>query len=113
MMGYGMTMVTAYRMIFGVHAIIGAIELILTLRLSSACEVQKSTDKNDNETAPLLANGSTNGNAHHDNHEKRSPFASLPHLTTTSKLIIIQLCILFSFDSFASGLAPMYVPNAI
>lgn len=97
--------IDAYRATFMAYAVLGAVKLVLSLLLGRDCEVNKQPlQANPTETAPLL-----NGNTSNGDDKKRSKFALLPQLSRESKIILLQLCILIAFDSFASGLAPLYV----
>lgn len=97
--------VKAYRLIFFVYAVIGLLKLVLALSLSEACEAEKQpSSANATETAPLL-NPDNDG----DNGKKKKRRNIFPRLSRESQVILVQLCLLFAFDNFASGLAPMYV----
>jgi MFS family permease len=99
--------IEAYRAVFIAYAFLGLLKFLLTLLLSAQCEANvqpKST--NATETAPLL-HGDDDGNA--KKRKKPSIFARLPNLSTESKVILAQLCVLFAFDNFGSGVATMYV----
>lgn len=101
----GWERVPAYRVIYYAYAVIGLIKLMLTLTLSKGCEPEKQpSTSNASETAPLLGD---NGNKKPK--KKGSPLALVPQLSKESKVILSQLCFLFAFDNFASGLAPLYV----
>lgn len=94
--------VPAYRVVYIAYAVLGGVKLLLSLLLGQECEVDKQPlEANPSETAPLLA-----GNGGKDD-GKRSKFALLPQLSKESKVILVQLCILFAFDNFASGLASL------
>lgn len=96
-----------YRVMFLGYAAIGALKFLLTLLLSAECEAEpaqhKPKDRQD-ETAPLLRQ---------ENEEQTNapPKESKPGLWSSispeSRAIVFRLCILFAFDNFASGLAPM------
>ena len=98
--------IDAYRAVFIAYAFLGLLKFLLTLLLSAECEANvqpKSTHAT--ETAPLL-HSDNDGNA--KKRKKPSVFAQLPSLSAQSKIILVQLCILFAFDNFGSGLAAMY-----
>lgn len=64
------------------------------------------------ETAPLLGNnaGSStiqNNKKKDKKKQKSSRFRLLPEISKESRVVLLQLCILFAFDNFASGLAPL------
>lgn len=100
--------VRAYRIVYYAYAVIGLIKLTLALILSEDCESEKQPlTANAIETAPLLReNGGRKPN------KQRSPLVLIPKLSNESKLILFQLCVLFAFDNFASGLAPLYVSRS-
>ena len=96
----GWSTVQAYRVIYYVYALIGLIKFILTLVLSKDCEAEKQPPTaNPTETAPLLGLDKKP--------KKNNPLSLVPQLSPESKAILFQLCILFAFDNFASGLAPL------
>ena len=96
--------VEAYRVIYFGYAAVGLIKFLLTIILSSQCEADVQPERaSETETAPLLQNE----NSENRDAKKPSKFALLPHLSTESKVVLVQLCLLFAFDNFASGLAPM------
>jgi hypothetical protein len=93
-----------YRAVFWGYAAFGVLKLILSLALSKAVEAEKKTTPPPyTETAPLL------GDAAEDD-EPKSKFRSLlPNISAESKVIVLNLCLLFALDAFASGLAPLSV----
>ena len=98
----GWDKIDAYRVIYFAYAVIGLVKFGLAWSLSANCEAEKQPPSaNATETAPLLANGTTKPA------KKESKFALLPKLSTESKIILVELCMLFFFDNFASGLAPL------
>jgi hypothetical protein len=113
--------IEAYRVIFSIYAVVGLVKLSLALLLSKACEVDskpKPRGAAATETAPLLGNGNgsasanANGAVQDDNDididkKKKRRFRLLPDISKESQLVLLQLCILFAFDNFASGLAPV------
>ncbi|EXJ77665.1 hypothetical protein A1O3_09894 [Capronia epimyces CBS 606.96] len=111
------TSVRAYRLVFFIYASVGIVKLGLALLLSKECEVTsqpKSANATETETAPLLggnanadANANTNKNAPASKGETKKRWSLLPNISKESKVILVQLCILFAFDNFASGLAPV------
>lgn len=56
---------------------------------------------NPSETSPLIGDNSTG------DQKKRKRWSLLPDISKESRVVLIQLCILFAFDNFASGLAPV------
>jgi MFS family permease len=100
------TRVETYHLVFLVYAGIGVIKLILTLLLSSRCELEKPQDPAVNgETAPLLGNG--DDQAAKKKKKNPSMCSMLPQMSRESRAVLVQLCALFALDNFASGLAPM------
>ena len=95
--------IRAYRLIFFVYAAIGFIKFGLACALSRKVEAEKkATPPQDSETTPLLANGNE------DEPRAKGRIASLfPTVSKESRVIVINLCILFALDSFASGLVPL------
>jgi hypothetical protein len=93
--------IEAYRTVFFVYAAIGVIKLILALLLSTACEMaSKPVTTDAPETAPLLNNEATTPTI-------KKKGMSLPHISRESRVVLLQLAVLFAFDSFASGLVPL------
>lgn len=96
-----------YRAIFFGYAAIGALKFLLTLSLSAHCEAEpadsRGKDRQD-ETAPLLRQENAQ-------QPEAPPKKSKPGLWSSispeSRAIVFRLCVLFAFDNFASGLAPM------
>ena len=103
--------IATHRAIFVAYSVVGTIKLLLTLGLSNNVELQpvKPVVADEaSETAPLL--GGTNGSTTTNPVKPDSPRGWLPNISKEGRIIIINLCLLFSIDSFASGLAPLYVP---
>lgn len=100
----GWSAVRAYRTMFFAYAVIGLIKFLLACSLSRNCEAEKkATPAGDTETAPLLGDNGPKA-------KKSKPSRSLlPSISKESRVIVLNLCILFALDSFASGLAPLYV----
>lgn len=100
----GWEQLVVYRAVFWGYAVVGVVKLLLTLGLSKACEAEKKrpVPTADTETAPLL------GDDAQVPKKKKSAFRSLlPEISSESKLIVVNLCLLFALDSFASGLASL------
>jgi hypothetical protein len=98
--------VAAYRVVFWGYAVVGLIKLSLAMALSKACEAGKkqAPPAADPETAPLLGDGAED----EEPKKKQSRLlALLPEISKESRLIVVNLCILFALDAFASGLAPL------
>ncbi|RYP92840.1 hypothetical protein DL770_001011 [Monosporascus sp. CRB-9-2] len=95
--------IPSYRAIYFGYAAIGALKLVLSLLLTRLVESEKirqRANEGQGEAAPLL-NGSTEEPA------KRGIRSLLPHISKDSVPVVINLCLLFALDSFASGLTPM------
>lgn len=101
----GWEVVKTYRHVFWAYAGFGLIKLCLALALSKAVEAEKKVTPNpDPETAPLLGDGAED----EEPKKKKSWIASkLPEISPESRIIVVNLCILFALDAFASGLAPL------
>jgi len=96
-----------YRLIFLAYAALGGVKFLLILCLSKGCEADPPTNIADaDETAPLLQE---TGTVPAPQPSKKKTFTLLPDISPESRPILVQLCFLFAMDSFASGLAPMYV----
>jgi hypothetical protein len=98
--------IAAYRSIFWGYAVVGLIKLCLAMALSKACEAEKkqAPPAADPETAPLLGDGAED----EEPKKKQSRLlALLPEISKESRIIVVNLCILFALDAFASGLAPL------
>ncbi|KAE9377095.1 MFS general substrate transporter [Stipitochalara longipes BDJ] len=98
--------VAAYRAVFWGYAAVGLIKLCLAMALSKACEAEKkqAPPAADPETAPLLGDGAED----EEPKKKQSRLlALLPEISKESRIIVVNLCILFALDAFASGLAPL------
>ena len=99
------TPIEAYRLVFFGYATIGVAKLLLTFVLSSKCEPDKPAPDpaGPSETDPLLSNGG----AAPKKSKRKSLLALLPTLSPQSRIVLINLSLLFAFDNFASGLAPL------
>ena len=115
----GWTLLDAYRAVFVAYAALGVVKLVLALALSPAVEADEkpqreasaADDVSAEETTPLLPDGTPEETQTKKvNAARRWWTAMLPQLSPESKGITAALCLLFALDSFASGLAPLYVP---
>jgi MFS family permease len=114
-------LVDTYRVVFLGYAALGCVKFVLAVLLSNKVESDKKTGKKSagrpGETTPLLSDGDGNGNGAaagdvNDGSEQapKRPTglsALLPEISRESRLIMVNLCILFALDAFASGLAPL------
>jgi hypothetical protein len=103
--------IRAYRMMFFAYAVLGLIKLSLTLALSKKVELEKEGPPKpvDPEQAPLLGESTQANGAHPDmkKSKKRSLKSILPAISPESRIIVVNLCLLFSLDALASGLVPL------
>ena len=117
----GWTPIRAYRVIFGIYALLGMIKFVLSLMLSDKCEPepeklehQELTDLHDVEIESLLSS-EDEGNPSKSRQKGESKAAPplpeqrrsiWPSISPASRSILLKLCILFAFDSLGSGLVP-------
>lgn len=113
----------AYRAIFGIYASLGIVKLVLSVMLSEKSEPEppkqgdlQATELNNIEAESLL---SSDNNVDNDTGAQPSfkPNSSpaprtrldkhsiFPSISPATRTILLKLSILFSFDSFASGIA--------
>jgi hypothetical protein len=108
--------IRSYRVIFFAYAGLGVLKMILALLLSHRVESEEKQEQRqqsiaNSETAPLL----NNNNSNNTNTTEAAPVprpknrlrALLPKVSKESVSVVINLCLLFALDSFASGLASM------
>lgn len=107
----------AYRLIFGLYALLGILKLVLSLMLSDACEPEpeKPPHHPDVQLDALEAEGLLSDDENEQRESSRpEPVAApnvqkksiWPQISPGSRSILIKLSFLFAFDSFASGLTP-------
>ncbi|KAL8687869.1 MAG: hypothetical protein Q9224_005029 [Gallowayella concinna] len=118
----GWSSTRAYRVIFGLYALLGLLKLGLSMILSETCEpeppkqeYQQATELDDIETKSLLSSDDelpdTQPQPQPPSKLTPAPRALeksrsiIPSISPASRAILLKLCVLFSFDSFASGLA--------
>lgn len=97
--------IRTYRTVFLGYATLGIVKFILAISLSREIEAEKNKEVAsvvDPETAPLLGDRAENVRP-----KKSKLHSILPKISAESRAIVINLCILFALDSFASGLAPL------
>lgn len=91
-------------MIF-VYAGLGLLKFLLTFSLTRNCEI-KTEDLDDmtpeasSETSPLLSSNSE---------LQKAPKRLIPSMSRESIVVLVKLCLLFTLESFASGLVTRYV----
>ncbi|MCJ1358881.1 MAG: hypothetical protein MMC33_008881 [Icmadophila ericetorum] len=94
--------VESYRMIFFAYAALGFVKFLLAIALSKRVEAEKKKPDPVSETAPLLGERSPE-----EPLTKNPKKSIMPSISKESRVIVLNLCILFVLDSFASGLAPL------
>lgn len=108
----------SYRTVFWAYAGLGLAKCMLTLMLSSNCELdvrdapqsESQSDAAPSETSTLLPSGDDPVPKIAGEDQAVSPpvpTSWLPSLSRETQLIISKLCLLFALDSLASGLAPV------
>jgi len=109
--------VAACRLVFWLYAAFGIVKLALTMLLSKGVEADEPPKahivaEEDAERRPLLpgtttgpsdGNNSSDAEVQREIPKKPSVFSFDPEL----QRLMLQLCLLFALDSFASGLAPL------
>ena len=107
---HGWPFIPACRVIFFVYAGVGIVKLIFTLILSSKVEIQEQEQEQQREqspeTRPLLAERTEQ--EVEPAPKKKSLF---PSIEKDLWSLVICLFILFGVDSFASGLASLWVSH--
>jgi MFS family permease len=104
--GLGWNTIKAYRAIFWGYSALGVIMLCFILALSKGCEIERNT----NSIKELdTSSGGTGGNEDLPQEKMALPFWKLVKFSRKSKIIVIELCMLFALDSFACSLAPLFV----
>lgn len=97
----------SYRTIFYGYAALGLIKFALAAALSKAIEAEKGvpedTEQIQTEREPLLGNGSNTP----PKKPKHTFSSMLPKISAESRIIFLNLCILFGLDSLGSGLATL------
>ncbi|KAL8663716.1 MAG: hypothetical protein Q9202_003662 [Teloschistes flavicans] len=117
----GWTPTRAYRIMFAFYALLGLVKLGLSIMLSDKVELQTQkqayqqvTELTDVEIESLLSSDQDEDEATHPQRKSEPtvipPAPSkkrsiLPSISPASRGILTSLCILFSFDAFASGIA--------
>jgi len=98
----GWDTIASYRAVFFAYAAVGVVKFALACALSKNVEAEKKVKpQRDTETAPLLGNGDA------EEPKKKSLISLLPTISKESRIIVVNLCLLFALDAFASGLAPL------
>lgn len=105
----GWTNIEAYRLVFQAYAVFGLIKFCLAMALSKNVEAEKKrkiAGEVDPAARPLLEDSSPDG-PDVKPAKKRACTSALPDISKESRIIVLNLCLLFALDSFASGLAPL------
>ncbi|KAJ5722983.1 hypothetical protein N7488_001018 [Penicillium malachiteum] len=100
---HGWAFLPSCQVIFFIYAGIGLAKFLLTLGLSPNVEATKEEQQQNGETRPLLQES---GSEEAEPPKKKSLWASMDADLWS---LVIRLFILFGLDSFASGLASLYV----
>lgn len=97
--------VQAYRFIFVGYAVLGLVKLVLALCLSRKVEAEpvanSSTEETPTETSALLPSETE------QTPPPKKRFSLFSHLSEESRRIVAILSLLFAFDAFGAGLAPL------
>ena len=101
---HGWNALPSYRIIFFAYSGLGLLKLFLTFFLSKGCESEKPDEseaviEQSSETSPLLPNAG-------DIIPPKTSKPLVPSMSKESMVVLTKLCVLFSFDSIASGLVP-------
>jgi MFS family permease len=110
---HGWSAIPAYRIIFQAYAVFGLLKFFFTMLLSSAVEAERRhevSEEVDPSTRPLLDPTTPQEMEDAAPHETASSYSwssLLPQISPESRIILVNLCILFALDAFASGLAPL------
>ena len=117
----GFTEIGAYRVIFGIYALLGVVKLVLSLMLSDKCEPEppkpsyREVHQMDSVEAEGLLSDEEESEEERQN-PKIVPRAPLPEMKRKSiwpafsaqtRTVVLKLCLLFAVDSLASGLVPL------
>ena len=100
----GWNTIKSYRTVFFAYAGLGLIKLLLTFALSGLCELKKEEDRVHSPEQPTEVSRLLPSFRHGETVEEIQ-FA-VPAMSKHSRIVLLKLCILFSIDSFASGLVP-------
>ncbi|KAH8203645.1 hypothetical protein TruAng_002175 [Truncatella angustata] len=109
--GLGFSRIQSYRVIFQIYAGLGLFKALLAFMLSSKVETaekqqQVPVDNGNGETAPLLGSPAPTEELEAPK-PKRWLHSLIPKISKQSVKVVVELCLLFALDSFASGLAPI------
>lgn len=116
---HGWTNTRAYRVIFGLYALLGMLKLAFSLMLSDRCEPepQKQERHGAVELGAVEAAGLLSDDDEADEPPKPTKSTATaappqrkksiwPQISPVSRAILLKLCLLFAVDSMASGLVP-------
>jgi hypothetical protein len=113
----GWDIIGAYRAVFWAYACFGLVKFLLALCLSDKCEVKNKAELDElsatAETEPLLENSAEDAETSRPEalpevqpQRKQNRFA-MAQMSKHTWAILFKLLLLFSVDSFASGLVPL------
>lgn len=107
----GFSYIDTCRVLFYIYAGVGLIKFMLTLAPSRCIEREPLPEGlGQRERQPLLAEDGAERSENAPPKPKPKPKPKPPSVFTFSRhlqRLMLQLCLLFALDSFASGLAPM------
>lgn len=109
----------AYRVIFGLYAVLGMVKLLLAFMLSDKCEPEppkqeyEEVHQMDEVGSQDPLSDDEDGEEEHVQTKTSAPLPEMkrksiwPAISPASRSILIKLCLLFAVDSLASGLVPL------
>jgi len=112
----GFTDIEAYRSVFYCYTVLGLAKFALSVVLSHKVEVElKPPPSPDQARTQLMQDYDEDREGEHENDGENAPKNAgqkkkkswIPAISPASRIVVINLCILFGMDSFASGLAPL------
>ncbi|KAK3389253.1 major facilitator superfamily transporter [Podospora didyma] len=105
----------AQRVVFVLYAVLGFVKLLLTFSLSSAVELERPETRYEEISFELEEEGLITDDEEDDGDARLSPSPKttvlqrlrglFPYISPVSRSILYRLLLLFSLDSFASGIA--------
>ena len=110
---------SAYRVIFGIYAVLGIVKLLLAFMLSDKCEPgqpkqeYEEVHQMDDVGPEDPLSDDEDSQEGHTQSKARAPLPEMkrksiwPAISPASRSILIKLCLLFAVDSLASGLVPL------
>lgn len=116
---YGWTDTRAYRAVYYLYAVLGILKLMLSFMLSNKCEPEPERKERQDafeldavEVEGLLSDdederGPSNPTPGPRKLERKIKKSLLPNISSSSRKIVLKLCLLFAVDSFGGGLVPL------